>query len=176
MKAPMRFVSLTAAAVLVSCATSPTPVPVIGPATDLNALVGEWSGDYSNPETGRSGSIAFSLKAGKDTAVGSVVMIARENNQQQITTGAPVDRPVVRTSVAGGSSEVLTIRFVRMEGSHLVGTLDTYRDPDCGCELTTTFHGQFTAAGTITGTFTSTGSTMGHLPSSGRWTVRRIAQ
>ena len=52
--------------------TSPTAVPVMGPTSDLNALIGEWSGDYSNPETGRSGSIAFSLKVGKDTAVGSV--------------------------------------------------------------------------------------------------------
>ena len=175
MRASMRFVSLTAAALLAGCATRPTPVPVIGPQTDVNALVGEWTGDYSNPETGRSGSIVFTLKAGKDTAMGSVVMIPREN-KRQITVGAPVDRPVVRTSVAAGSSEVLTIRFVRMEGSHLIGRLDTYRDPDCGCELTTTFHGQFTDAGTITGTFTSTGSTMGHLPSSGRWTVKRIAQ
>jgi hypothetical protein len=150
-------------------------VPVLGPTSDLKALVGEWSGDYTNPETGRSGSIAFTLKAGKDTAVGSVVMIPRDN-KQQVTMGAPADRPVVQTPVTAGSSEVLTIRFVRMEGNHLVGTLDTYRDPDCGCQLTTTFHGQFTDAGTITGTFTSTGSTMGHLPSSGRWTVTRIAQ
>ena len=107
--------------------------------------------------------------------MGSVVMIPRVN-KQEIAMAASADRPVVRTSVAAGSSEVLTIRFVRMEGSHLVGTLDTYRDPDCGCELTTTFRGQFTDAGTITGTFTSTGSAMGHLPSSGRWTVRRTAQ
>jgi hypothetical protein len=175
MKTSMRLVTLIAAALLTACASRPTPVPVMGLTSDLNALVGEWSGDYSNPETGRSGSIAFSLKAGKDTAVGSVVMVPGDN-RQQITMGAPVDRPAVRTSVAAGSSEVLTIRFVRMEGSHLVGTLDTYRDPDCGCELTTTFHGQFTDAGTITGTFTSTGSTVGHLPSSGRWTVKRIAQ
>ena len=175
MKASMKLVNLTAAALLASCATQPTPVPVIGPTTDLNALVGEWSGDYSNPETGRSGSIAFNLKAGKDTAVGSVVMIPREN-RQQLTMGVPADRPVVTTHVAAGSSEVLTIRFVRMEGSHLVGILDTYRDPDCGCALTTTFRGQFTDARTITGTFTSTGSTLGHLPSSGRWTVKRIAQ
>jgi hypothetical protein len=175
MKTSMKLVTLAAAALFAACKSLPTPVPVIGPTSDLSALVGEWSGDYSNPETGRSGSIAFTLKAGKDTAVGSVVMIPREN-KQQITTGAPVDRPVVRTSLAAGSSEVLTIRFVRMEGSRLLGTLDTYRDPDCGCGLTTTFHGQFTDAGTITGTFTSTGSTMGHLPTSGRWTVKRITE
>lgn len=175
MKTSMKFVTLTAAALFAACASPPTPVPVIGPTSDLNALVGEWSGDYSNPETGRSGSIAFSLKAGKDTAVGSVVMLPRDS-KQQMAMGVPADRPVVKTPVAAGSSEVLTIRFVRMEGSHLVGTLDKYRDPDCGCELTTTFHGQFTDAGTITGTFTSTGSAMGHLPSSGRWTVKRIAQ
>jgi len=175
MKGSIKFVTLTAAALLAACASRPTLVPVMGPASDLNALVGEWSGDYSNPETGRSGSIAFSLKAGKDTAVGSVVMVPREN-RQQVTVASPGERGVVRTTAVAGSSEVLTIRFVRMEGSHLIGTLDKYRDPDCGCELTTTFHGQFSDAGTITGTFTSTGSTMGHFPSSGRWTVKRTAQ
>lgn len=171
----MRFVTLTAAALLAGCASRPTPVPVMGPATDLSALVGEWSGDYSNPETGRSGSIAFTLKAGKDTAFGSVVMVPRDQ-KQSVTTGAPADRPVPRTTMAAASSEMLTIRFVRMEKNHLVGTLDKYRDPDCGCELTTTFRGQFSDASTITGTFTSTGSSMGHIPSSGRWTVKRSAR
>lgn len=172
MKTSMRFVTLAAAALLAGCASRPTPVPVIGPSSDLSALVGDWSGDYSNPETGRSGSIAFTLKAGKDTAFGSVIMIPRDN-KQQVTMGAPVDRGVVRTTAAAASSELVTIRFVRVEGGHVVGTLDPYRDPDCGCQLTTTFRGEFTDAGTITGTFTSTGSSIGHIPSSGRWTVRR---
>jgi hypothetical protein len=62
-----------------------------------------------------------------------------------------------------------------MEGSQVVGTLDPYRDPDCGCQLTTTFRGEFKDANTIEGTFTSVGSGIGHFPSSGRWKVARGA-
>jgi hypothetical protein len=175
MKTSMTFAALAAAALLAGCASRPTPVPVMAPSSDLSALVGEWSGEYTSPETGRSGSIAFTLQAGKDTAVGSVVMVPRALNEP-VTPGMGVNRPVVRTSPAQASGELLTIRFVRMEGSQVVGMLDPYRDPDCGCQLTTTFRGAFTDAGTITGTFTSTGSSIGHIPSSGSWTVKRSAQ
>jgi hypothetical protein len=175
MKTSTTFATLAAATLLAGCASRPTPVPVIGPSSDLSALVGEWSGEYTSPETGRSGSIAFTLQAGKDTAVGSVVMVPRALNEP-VTPGMGVNRPVVRTSNAQAAGELLTIRFVRLEGGHLVGTLDPYRDPDCGCQLTTTFRGAFADTGTITGTFTSTGSSLGHVPTSGKWTVKRSAQ
>lgn len=172
MKTSMTFATLAVASLLAGCASRPTPVPVIGPRSDLTALVGEWSGEYTSSETGRSGSIVFSLQSGKDTAVGSVVMVPRSPTVP-VTPGLDVNQSVVRTSHAQASSELLTIRFVRLEGGHLIGTLDPYRDPDCGCQLTTTFRGAFTDAGTISGTFTSTGSSPGHLPSSGKWIVKR---
>jgi hypothetical protein len=173
MKTSKWFVAIGTAALLAGCASRPTPVPVIGPRSDLSALVGDWSGEYSSPETGRSGSIAFALKTGKDTAIGSVVMVPKAQNET-IIPGASVDRPVVRAAVTQNPGEVLTIRFVRMEGTQVIGTLDPYRDPDCGCQLTTTFRGEFTDARTIEGTFNSAGSGMGHLPSSGRWKVTRV--
>jgi hypothetical protein len=162
-----------AAAVLTACATRPTPVPVIAPSSEMSALVGDWSGEYSSTETGRSGSIAFTLRAGNDTAIGHVVMLPKPSNDA-VPYSANTDRPVVRASAAQTSGELLTIRFVRMEGNQLVGTLDPYRDPEDGCKMTTTFKGEFKDADTIEGTFTAVGSEMGHLPSSGRWKVTRL--
>jgi hypothetical protein len=172
MKTSKLFAAMTTATLLAGCAPRPTPVPVISPRSDLSALVGDWSGEYSSPETGRSGSIAFSLKAGKDTAVGSVVMVPKPQNEPNIPA-ATMDRPIVRTTATQNPGELLTIRFVRMEGSQVIGTLDPYRDPDCGCQLTTTFRGEFTDAHTIEGTFNSVGSGIGHFPSSGRWKAAR---
>lgn len=175
MKTSTTFSAIAALALLTGCASRPTPVAVIGPTSDLAALVGEWSGEYTSPETGRSGSIVFTLQAGKDTAVGSVVMVPRAPTEP-VTPGMGVNQAVVRTNRTQAAGELLTIRFVRLEGGHLIGTLDPYRDPDCGCRLTTTFRGVFTDTGTITGTFTSTGSSLGHAPTSGKWTVKRSAQ
>ena len=41
----------------------------------LLAAVGEWVGEYSSAETGRVGSIVFTLAAGRDTAAGDVMMV-----------------------------------------------------------------------------------------------------
>lgn len=173
MRTSRLFVAISTAALLAGCASRPTPVAVIGASSDLSALVGDWSGEYSSPETGRSGSIAFTLKSGKDTAFGSVVMVPKVQSEP-VTPSATAERPIVRNIATENPAELLTIRFVRMEGSQVIGTLDPYRDPDCGCQLTTTFRGRFTDARTIEGTFNSAGSGMGHLPSSGRWKVTRV--
>ena len=173
MKTSTLFLGVIGAALLTGCASRPTPVPVIGPRSGLNALVGEWSGEYSSPETGRSGNISFTLSAGKDTAFGNIIMVSRPQNEP-VATATPADRPNVRTSAATAPGELLTIRFVRLEGGRVVGRLDPYRDPDCGCQLNTTFSGEFSDARTISGTFHSTGSGIGHMPASGRWKVTRV--
>jgi hypothetical protein len=67
-------------------------------------------------------------------------------------------------------AEVLTINFVRVEGSKVSGTLAPYADPQTGTRLMTTFAGELKGA-TIEGTYTT------RLPSGetqqGRWTVQR---
>jgi hypothetical protein len=102
-------------------------------------------------------------------------MLPKPSNDA-VPYSANTDRPVVRASAAQTSGELLTIRFVRMEGNQLVGILDPYRDPEDGCKMTTTFKGEFKDADTIEGTFTAVGSEMGHLPSSGRWKVTRLVK
>src|SRR5213596_221876 len=62
---------------LSACGASRSPVPLVGGSTDISALTGEWAGEYSSAESGRSGSISFTLRAAGDSAFGDVVMIPR---------------------------------------------------------------------------------------------------
>jgi len=149
-----------------ACAASRSPVPLVGAAGDVSALAGEWVGDYSSVESGRSGSIRFALRAATDSAFGDVVMIP-----------AGLGRPLLpwRGENMTGAAQapaptVLTIRFVRVEQGHVSGTLDPYADPQTGARLLTTFSGEL-KGNTIAGTYTT------RLPSgesqTGQWSVQR---
>jgi len=73
--------------------------------------------------------------------------------------------------------QVLTIRFAQAEGGAITGDLAPYRDPDCDCEVTTTFIGKFDKSGNaITGTFTSTQTRTEGRRVSGDWRVSRSAR
>jgi hypothetical protein len=137
---------------------------VVGPVSAIAALAGDWAGDYSSVETGRSGSITFTLRAAGDSAYGDVVMIPRPSNHPL----APWrDQNVSMSPLA---PTTLTIRFVRVDGEHVSGRLEPYADPQTGDRLVTTFRGDL-QGNTITGTYTT------RLPSgetqTGRWTVQR---
>lgn len=159
--------SLLLAAALLGCSRTPPPVPVQATDAALADLAGRWEGEYSSDETGRSGSIVFTLAAGRDTATGDVLMIPR-------STGVPLRpaeraRPQQRDDPA--APEVLTIRIVRVSGKEVRGELLPYRAPDCACTLETVFTG--TVSGDrITGIFTTYGDPRAK-PSSGRWEVKR---
>ncbi|HEY3219837.1 MAG TPA: hypothetical protein VGJ80_03825 [Gemmatimonadales bacterium] len=163
-KTPLPFVLCALA--LSACGASRSPVPLVGAATDVSALTGEWAGDYSSAESGRSGSISFTLRAAGDTAFGDVVMIPRAWGRALV--------PWTQPNAGGGSqapaSTVLSIRFVRVERGHVSGTLDSYADPHTGERLFTTFTGEQTG-NTIAGTYTTrlqSGDTQ-----TGRWSVQR---
>jgi hypothetical protein len=151
---------------LSACGASRSPVPLVGASTDVSALTGEWAGDYSSAESGRSGSITFALRAAGDSAFGDVVMIPRAWGRALV--------PWTQPNAAGGNqaptATVLTIRFVRVERGHVTGTLDPYADPQTGERLLTTFSGEL-SGNTIAGSYTT------RLPSgdtqTGRWTVQR---
>jgi len=171
----MRFLKTAAPlaliAMMASCSWKRTPVPVTSDSGSVAALVGQWEGEYSSAETGRSGSITFQLASQKDTAYGDVIMVPRK---QDVQTG-PEERAQVMAARAPAIAEPLKIRFVRMEGGHVFGTLEPYREPDCGCEVTTTFEGRFSDTNTIRGTFITRGIRITHQPTQGRWTVARTA-
>ena len=165
----MRIASIrsvvTAVAFLIACGGSQAPVPMVGQDADISQLAGEWFGEYSSAESGRSGSISFKLIAGSDSASGDVVMSPRFNAR-------PPTGQVQPTGPAmPGTIQALTINFVRVAGGQVSGSLVPYTDPTCGCTLHTTFVGRL-RADTLAGTYTSL-----HEPSRdvqrGQWQVVR---
>jgi hypothetical protein len=160
---------LTLAAATMACGWRRTPVPVLADSESIAALVGNWVGEYSSSETGRSGSITFDLASAKDTAYGDVVMVPRVQAAQFPIQG----RPETAGPRPQAASEPLRIRFVRLEGGRISGTLAPYIDPDCGCRVVTTFDGRFINPNTIEGKYTTRGSELYHETASGRWKVTR---
>ncbi|HEY6089669.1 MAG TPA: hypothetical protein VD771_07740 [Gemmatimonadaceae bacterium] len=153
-------VAVAGVAASVGCASKPPEIALTSSDFDLNPLVGEWRGDYSNPEIGRGGTIAFTLRAGESAASGNVVMIPSSGDTFAPHTATP--RPV------------LTIHFIRKEGSKVTGTLDPYQDPACDCQASTTFEGAFVDRSTIEGTFTTVPSLAGRAATHGKWKVTRV--
>ncbi len=149
MRGIQRLGAAVFAALVAACASQPGPVPVVADATDLAQLAGEWSGYYTSPEVERHGSIVFRLEAGRDTARGDVVMIPRG----WVEPLGPAENPAAAARDAP-TPEVLQIRFVRVEGDVVSGTMQPYRDPDCGCAVYTTFTGKL-KDDIIEGTFVS---------------------
>ena len=149
------------AALAVGCASKPPEIELTSSDFDLNPLVGEWRGNYTNPEAGRSGTIAFTLRAGVSSASGTVVMI-------------PHSADSLLSSAAAVARSVLKINFIRKEGSKVSGSLDPFRDPNCGCQVTTTFEGAFTDAHTIEGTFSTAPLQVGPKVTNGTWKVTRV--
>jgi hypothetical protein len=148
------------------CASRKPEIELTSSDFDLNPLVGEWQGTYSSIETRRNGTIAFTLRAGEAAASGNVVMLPHID-------GAVANQAAVEPSAIAGR-QVLTIHFVRKEGNNVVGTLDPYRDPECACQVSTTFQGTFRDRGTIEGTYTTVPAQPGGGVSTGRWIVTRV--
>lgn len=162
---------VAAIVVLGACAGRPyAPIDVTANDFDLTPLVGKWSGDYASTETGRQGSITFTLEPGSGNAYGDVVMIPK-------TSQALTRREEGQTSPAATLAavrQVLTIHFVRKQGYEVIGTLDPYTDPDCGCEVTTTFDGKFLDGKTIEGTYKTIATHVKEIHSGGHWKVTRV--
>lgn len=73
----MRYQSvavLALAATTAACGWRRTPVPVTSETGSVEALVGNWSGEYSSAETGRNGSITFTLAPYNDPECGCRVI------------------------------------------------------------------------------------------------------
>lgn len=165
---PIRGVLMLALALaLAGCGWRRTPVPVISDTGSTGLLVGSWAGEYSSTQTGRSGGISFELASEKDTAYCDLVM---SPSIQSLRIGAnTTEGPTVRTLPV---TEPLKLRFIRLGEGKVTGTLEPYKDPDCGCLVTTTFEGKFSGSNTIVGTYVTTGFGF-HKETGGRWKVTR---
>ena len=162
------FVGLVVVAQLTACATTPSRLPVLGPESGIARLVGSWEGEYSSEQTGRSGTIAFTLRAGTDTAVGEVLM--KETSREPVRTDDGIRSGIPATAHA---VLPLTIRFVQIDSGQVIGELDPYADPRCGCQLRTRFAGVLTRDA-IDGSFRSEGNEFFHQPTTGSWRVHRV--
>ncbi len=162
----MKALTHLALALAAACSWAPARVVMVGPAAEVSALAGEWSGEYRSVEAQRSGTIWFKLEAGRDTAYGDVLMLPRESNVVSEPTAPGFERPA-------SMSRVLTIKFVRVEGAWITGTIDPYPGPDCGCELSTSFRGTL-KGDRIEGDFLIAHSGKEKAPQSGTWFATRV--
>lgn len=158
--------TLVAAALTAACSSTPQPIPLTGAPADVQALEGEWIGEYhSYDQSGRSGTILFRLEAGQDTATGDVLMHVAGRETADVI-------PFTTDPWANVSpDQVLNVTFVRAAGGTVFGQLDTYNDPVCGCEIRTTFTGRV-KGNLIEGTYTSE-HLNGADRTTGRWRVVR---
>ena len=164
-----RGIAITLIALALSataCARKTPGIELASSDFDLDPLVGQWRGSYSSAQTGRTGTIAFTLRAGESAASGSVVMLPKPDSlltpeERELMTNVP-------------ERTVLKIHFVRKEGGNVSGTLDPYREPTCECTVNTTFQGTFTTATTIEGNYTTVPASPGGAVSGGKWRVTRV--
>lgn len=148
--------------VLSGCKTVQPPIPVYGSSEDITQLLGEWYGEYTSPEANRHGVIYFQLDVNADSAVGQVIMKQGQwDDEYYEDITAPHNQP----------SEMLTIRFVQVGLDRVMGRLDDYRDPVCGCQLHTLFEGHV-EGDRIEGVFVTHGDEF-HSTTSGQWWVDR---
>lgn len=162
-------VLMVLAVILAACSAPPPPPPVSVDANpkDLNAMAGDWSGDYFSADTGRSGSIRFNLNPEQGALSGTVLMFPKGRSSAM----EPANRQASPTTSAPRGGQPLSIRFVMIEDGVVSGTLEPYRDPDCDCFLSTTFTGRV-HGDVIQGTFVSHAGP-GHVSQEGRWKVTR---
>jgi hypothetical protein len=130
-------------AALVACGGSQKEVAVQGNDLDLARVAGDWEGEYKGTESGRSGPVTFSLQMGSHTAEGQVFMGATP----------------------------LKIEFVKVSKDEVKGTIAPYTDPNCSCEVQTTFLGNV-GNDAINGTFETKLGTTGQVQT-GTWNVTR---
>ena len=151
-----------------ACAANPLPVDDLG--GDIPMLVGSWEGEYWSPESGREGTISFTLEQSADTAFGAVMMVPDGSDVPVTFFADPPDL----TRPADVTSRQLTIHLVMVDGSTVRGELDPYRDPHCGCQLKTTFDGTLDGD-LITGTFESFHQEH-EVTQHGEWRVKRTSR
>lgn len=162
----MRFAAICLAAVLVAgCHYTPTPVHLTGERSSIRQLAGTWNGTYLGTQSGRRGSMSFTIQVAGDSAFGDVLM----EMPPGVRVVEPADDPIRHARHARGPA-MLAIRFVDIVGGSVEGALEPYVAPDCDCTVVTRFTG-FVRGDTIRGTFVTRGRLIS--PQTGVWAVAR---
>jgi hypothetical protein len=134
---------------LSGCNRSQNPVYLYGEKVDLELLEGEWEGDYFSKDTGRSGTIEFTLKGDEQKAYGNVLMIPSGSKEPYRPIGYKD-----KAEVDPHFPELLTISFVEVMDGKVKGELTPYWDPEMQRRMNTIFEG-IVKGDTIQGTFES---------------------
>lgn len=129
-------------------------------------VTGTWSGAFLSPETGLAGTLHFTVGSDGQPASG----YARLSDDGLSTGGS--------TTAEALTVEALTVEFSRAADGWLEGRLGAYRDPGCGCWITTTFRGRLLDAAAnsrgdrLLGTYTARAEA-GEVRH-GAWTASRV--
>lgn len=134
-----------------ACGASQSSVEVRGGTEEIAMLAGQWHGSYEGLQSGRRGTITFDLEVGRHTAEGEVLMNALG---------------------AESAATPLKIKFVSVSRGAISGRIEPYMDPQCNCEVRTTFEGKV-RGDAITGTFVSVPDHPDFGEQSGWWSVER---
>jgi len=134
--------TLIMVAALAACGGTQRDVAVEGNDTELVKLAGDWTGSYKGKESGREGTLSFSLQLGRHIADGQVMM---------------------------GGTTPLKIEFVQVKGGQLKGTIAPYTDPNCSCQVETSFLGNISGT-RVSGMFETKIGQTGQIQT-GEWTV-----
>ncbi len=149
-----------------ACAGRSTPgIELRSSDFDLDPLVGQWRGNFISSQPGRTGTIAFTLRAGESAASGNVVLFQKPDSLL-----TPEEREMMANVP---DRTVLKIHFLRKEGGSVNGALDPYHEAECDCTVTTNFQGTFTNPTTIEGDYTTVRAKPGTDIIRGRWKVTR---
>ena len=148
-----------------ACARSTPGIELRSSDFDLDPLVGQWSGDFVSSQPGRTGTIAFTLRAGESAASGNVVLFQKPDSLL-----TPEEREMMANVP---ERTVLKIHFLRKEHGSVNGALDPYHEAECDCTVTTNFQGTFTNPTTIEGDYTTVRAKPGIDIIRGKWRVTR---
>lgn len=152
---------------LAACAGRPAIVTLEGEPDAIGTLAGQWQGEYWGAESGRSGTIDFSVSGSRDSVTGEVRMID--------PTGRPlhsVDATGLHSAHVRGT-QTLAIELVRISETSVSGRMEPYLAPDCQCTVSTSFVGVVrgdSIVGTFVTRFPGGGLDEGH------WRVVRVAK
>jgi len=151
MKKRLRFSWILMFAIFLvwGCRSAQNPVNIYGEKVDLELLEGEWKGDYFSKDTGRSGTIEFSLTSEGAKAFGDVLMIPRGTREPYHPVGYRE-----KIMMDPQFPKFLTINFVEAENGNVKGELTPYWDPEMQRRMYTVFEGVL-KGDTIEGTFES---------------------
>lgn len=147
----------------VACGGFDSHVPVVGPAEDVQALVGHWDGEFSSAATHRRGLIEFDLEAQQDTAHAVIYYMPDRLGSMA------ADHP--RDGSYNPSPVVLKLELLEVRGAQVRGVLERYPDPATGELVSAVFTGEL-QGDEIDGTYVMEFVRSGDR-ASGRWTVTR---